>query len=152
MVNVLDQVPRKRQAGVRQHLRAMMYAETRKDCERARDRIVKQFRGPYAKAGATLLRDWDRMVTFFECPKEHWIHLRTTNVIESPFASVRLRTTAAKRYKRVENASALIWKLLCGAEKTFRRLNAPHLLAAVAAGAKYVDGVVVTPHAERVAA
>jgi putative transposase len=152
MVNVLDQVPRKRQAAVRQHLRSMMYAETRAECEHARDRFVKQFRASYAKATGTLLRDWDRMVAFFDYPKEHWIHLRTTNIVESPFASVRLRTTAAKRYKRVENGSALIWKLLRVAEKTFRRLNAPHLLAAVAMGAKYVDGIAVNPQSERVAA
>src|SRR5690606_30676090 len=93
----------------------------------------------------------ERMVAFFDYPKEHWTHPCTTNIVESPFASVRLRTTAEKRYKRVENASAPIWKLLRIAEKTFRRLNAPHLLAAVAAGAKYVDGVAVTPHSERVA-
>lgn len=151
MVNVLDQVPRKRQAAVRQHLRAMMYADTRAACEHARDRFVKQFQGSYRKATDALLRDWERMVTFFAYPREHWTHLRTTNIVESPFASVRLRTTASKRYKRVENASALIWKLLRVAEKTFRRLNAPHLLAAVAGGAKYVDGNAVT-HAGRVAA
>lgn len=149
---LLDQVPRKRQAAVRQHLRTMLYAETRAECEHARDRFVKQFRCSYAKTTETLLRDWDRMVAFFDHPKEHWTHLRTTNIVESPFASVRVRTSAAKRYKRVENASALIWKLLRVAEKTFRRLNAPHLLAGVAAGAKYVDGIAVTPHTERIAA
>jgi putative transposase len=151
MMNVLDQVPKKQQPAVRQHLRAMMYAESRAECERARDRCVKQFKRMFPKAMAALERDWERMVTFFSFPKEHWIHLRTTNVIESPFAAVRLRTTAAKRYKRVENATALIWKLLLVAERTFRRLNAPHLLAAVAAGAKYVDGI-AAPSAERVAA
>jgi hypothetical protein len=81
------------------------------------------------------------MVALYAHPKEQWIHLRTTNIVESPFASVRLRTTAAKRYKRVDNVTALIWKLLCVAEKTFRRLNAPHLLAALAAGARYPDGI-----------
>ena len=151
MVNVLDQVPKKQQAAVRQHLRGMMYAESQAECEKARDRCVKQFERLYPKAMAALRRDWERMVTFFSFPKEHWVHLRTTNIIESPFASVRLRTTAAKRYKKVENATALIWKLLLIAEKTFRRLNAPHLLAAVFAGAKYVDGVAV-PKSERVAA
>lgn len=152
MVNVLDQVPKKKQAAVRQHLRTMMYADSRAECERARDQFVKQFRGTSTKSTDTLKRDWDRMVAFFDFPKEHWIHLRTTNIVESPFASVRLRTTASKRYKRVENASALIWKLLRVAEKTFRRLNAPHLLAAVAAGAQYVDGIAVTAHTERIAA
>jgi transposase-like protein len=152
MLNVLDQVPQKKQAAVRQHLRAMMYAETKAECEKARDRCVRQFQRLYPKAVAALQRDWERMVTFFTFPKEHWTHLRTTNIVESPFASVRLRTTAAKRYKRVENATALIWKLLGVAEKTFRRLNAPHLLAAVAAGAKYVDGTAVPSHSRRVAA
>ena len=56
--------------------------------------------------------DWDRMVTFYDFPEAHWKHLRTTNVVESPFASVRLRTSAAKRFKRVDSATALIWKLL----------------------------------------
>ena len=152
MVNVLDQVPRKQQAAVRQHLRGMMYAESRAECEKARERCVKQFERLYPKAMAALKRDWERMVTFFSFPHEHWVHLRTTNIVESPFASVRLRTTAAKRYKRVENATALIWKLLLVAEKTFRRLNAAHLLAAVSAGAKYVDGIPVTSQSERAAA
>lgn len=152
MMNVLDQVPRKKQPAVRQHLRAMMYAETRSDCEKARDKCVRQFERLFPKAMATLKRDWTRMVTFFDYPNEHWMHLRTTNIVESPFASVRLRTTAAKRYKRVDNAAALIWKLLCVAEKTFRKLNAPHLLAAVAAGAKYADGVAVPNRSKGIAA
>jgi len=130
----------------------MMYAEARAECDRARDRFVKQYRAAHPKATAALLRDWERMVTFFNYPQEQWRHLRTTNIVESPFASVRLRTSASKRYRRVENATALIWKLLCVAEKTFRRLNAPHLLAAVAAGARYTDGIAVTPRTERAAA
>jgi putative transposase len=68
------------------------------------------------------------MVSLFHYPKEHWIHLRTTNPIESPFAAVRLRTDTGKRLKRVDNATALIWKTLMIAEKTFRRLDAPELL------------------------
>jgi putative transposase len=70
-----------------------------------------------------------------------WRHLRTTNVVESPFAAARLRTSAAKRFKKVDAATAIIWKLLQVAEKTFRRLNAPEILPAVYAGAKYVDGI-----------
>jgi hypothetical protein len=69
------------------------------------------------------------------------LHLRTTNVIESPFASVRLRTTAAKRYKRVDGATAMIWKLLMVAQRTFRKLHAPELAAQAAAGSVYEDGV-----------
>jgi hypothetical protein len=72
---------------------------------------------------------------------EHWPHLRTSNVVESPFATARLRTTAAKRFKKVENATALIWKMLQVAESTFRRLKGADLLPVVYAGVPYVDGV-----------
>ena len=71
----------------------------------------------------------------------NWPHLRTTNVVESPFATVRLRTTAAKRFKKAENATALIWKILQVAESTFRKLKGAELLPAVYAGGQYRDGV-----------
>ena len=71
-------------------------------------------------------------------------------MIESPFAAVRFRTNAAKRYKRVDNASALIWKILRLAERRFRKLRSPHLLTAVAAGVEYVDGIRKVP--DRIAA
>jgi putative transposase len=83
------------------------------------------------------------MVTFYRFPQEHWIHLRTSNPVESPFSAVRLRTDAGKRNKKVANAEALIWKILMIAEKRFRRLNAPELLEDVYAGKKFVDGVAV---------
>ena len=88
----------------------------------------------YRAAGDTLVRDWERMVTFYQFPKEHWKHLRTTNVVESPFAALRLRTDAAKRYKKVENATAVIWKMLMLAERRFRRLDAPEKLMQVYLG------------------
>jgi transposase-like protein len=152
LLNVLDQVPLKKQGPVKIWLHKMMYAETRADCEAARKACATQLRRLYPKAVQTLERDWERMVTFYDYPKEHWKHLRTTNVVESPFDRVRLRTSAAKRYKRVENACALIWKVLRVAEKMFRKLNAPHLLPSVAAGAKYVDGIEVKVNRKRAAA
>jgi putative transposase len=91
-------------------------------------------------------------VTFYQFPREHWPHLRTTNVVESPFATVRLRTTAAKRFKKVENATALIWKLLQVAESTFRRLKGAELLPAVYAGVQYVDGVPRATSTQKIAA
>ena len=81
------------------------------------------------------------MVAFYGFPKEHWKHLRTTNPVESPFAAVRLRTAAGKRYKKVANATALIWRVLMVAERSFRRLDHPELLPEVAEGAIYKDGV-----------
>jgi putative transposase len=93
------------------------------------------------KAVERLANDWERLVTFYQFPHEHWVHLRTTNIVESPFATVRLRTTAAKRFKKVENVTSLIWKILQVAESTFRKLKGAELLPAVYAGAHYVDGV-----------
>lgn len=152
LLNVLDQVPATKQPAVQAWLRKMMYAETRAEAERLRKQCVAEYRRVYPKAMEALERDWERMVTLFDFPQEHWRHLRTTNVVESPFAAVRLRTNAGKRYQRVEHATALIWKVLLVAERTFRRLNAPHLLAAVATGVKYVDGIAVRSSSERVAA
>lgn len=81
------------------------------------------------------------MVTFYDFPREHWKHLRTSNPVESPFAAVRLRTNAGKRYKKVANATALIWRLLMVAEQTFRRLDHPELLPEVALGVRFHNGV-----------
>ena len=104
-----------------------------------------------------LERDWERMVMRYSFPAEHWTHIRTTNVVESPFAAVRLRTGAAKllakRFKKVENATALIWKMLLVVQPNFRKLNAPHLLAEVYAGIEYHNGIrVVKPAREKIAA
>jgi putative transposase len=74
---------------------------------------------------------------------DHWIHLRTTNAVESPFLAVRLRTDAARRYKKVANAEALIWKILMIAEKKFRRLNTPELLEQVYNGQLFENGIEV---------
>lgn len=141
ILNVLDAMPKKLHAEATTLLKTMPYAETRTACEKLRGQFSRRYQTLAPKAVERLGRDWDRLVTFYQFPLEHWRHLRTTNVVESPFAAVRLRTTAGKRYKRVESGTALIWKLLQVAEQTFRRLNAPELLPAVYAGAQYVDGV-----------
>lgn len=95
------------------------------------------------KAAEMLNADWERMMTFYSFPKEHWQHIRTTNVVESPFAAMRLRTDAAKRFKKVENATAVIWKMMLIAEKRFRKLNAPELSQEVHRGVEFVDGVAI---------
>lgn len=142
IMNVLDKLPRTRQAEARSLLTKIPYAATREEAERRKQAFqawcVK--RG-LAEVGRRLDRDWARMVTFYQFPQEHWKHLRTTNPVESPFAAVRLRTAAAKRFKKVENATAVIWKTLLVAEHTFRRLDAPELLPDVAHGVEYVNGV-----------
>lgn len=141
ITNVLDAMPKKHQAEARTLLCAMPYAESQALCEELRTQFTKRYCQLAPKAVERLADDWERLVTFYQFPREHWRHLRTTNVVESPFAAVRLRTTAAKRFKKVDFATALIWKLLQVAEGTFRRLNAPELLPGVYVGVRYVDGV-----------
>ena len=142
ILNLLDKLPKRLQAEAKSLLTKMPYAATREVAERQK-RAFQSWaaRKGAAAVGQALDHDWARLVTFYQFPAAHWKHLRTTNPIESPFAAVRLRTTAAKRYKRVENATAVIWKTLLIAEQTFRRLDAPELLAEVAEGAVYVNGV-----------
>lgn len=141
LVNVLDALPTKHQAAASALLRALPYAKSQAKCEALRDQFTARYRAIAPKAVERLHDDWERLVTFYQFPQEHWVHLRTTNIVESPFATVRLRTTAAKRFKKVENGVALIWKLLQVAEASFRRLKGAELLPAVYAGAQYVDGV-----------
>jgi transposase-like protein len=140
ILNVLDDLPKRVQGKARALLTQIPSAETRQEAEKRRTTFARRYRDRYPQAVATLERDWERMVTFYDFPKEHWKHLRTTNPVESPFASVRLRTNAGKRYKRVQGATALIWRVLMVAEKRFRKLNAPELLPLVYAGQQYQDG------------
>jgi transposase-like protein len=118
-----------------------MYAETR---EKAVE-LKGKFRAwcekhGWGSAAQVLSEDWERLVAYYDYPQAHWVHLRTSNPVESPFASARLRTSAAKRFKRTENATAMLWKLLMVAESRFRKVHAPELMAKVAAGARYVNG------------
>jgi transposase-like protein len=141
--NVLDKLPKKEQPAAKQLLRSMSYADTQGECEKQRDRFVSRYRKNYPKATECLLKDWNRMVTLYAFPKEHWVHLRTTNIIESPFAMIRLRTNAARRFKRVDNASAMIWKLLRISEKAWRRLKGAELLRDIHERRTFVDGKIV---------
>ena len=141
IVNVLDKLGKKEQPAAKVLLRQTMYAETLLEANRLKAVFEAWCRKKgFESAAAVLDKDWERMVAYYAFPKEHWTHLRTTNPVESPFACVRLRTTAAKRYKKVENATAVIWKTLLIAEKAFRKVNAPERMQDVAAGVRYTDG------------
>jgi transposase-like protein len=139
--NVLDCFPKRIRSEAGEYLKRIPYAETLSECERLRDAFVDRYQKDYPKAVEKLMSDWERMVTFYSFPKEHWVHIRTTNVVESPFSSVRLRTDAAKRFKKVQNATTMIWKLLQVAEKNFRTLKGYWLLSDVYKGKMFVDGV-----------
>lgn len=153
IVNAVDKVPKKHQAQALVYLRQIPYAESVQEAERLKSKYQQWCRKKgFEEAARVLDRDWERMITFYDFPKEHWQHLRTSNPIESPFSALRLRTDAARRFKKIESALAVIWKMFLVAEKRFRRLNAPELLKDVYQGVKYVNGLRATVRSEEAAA
>ena len=153
ILNLLAKIPKRVHQSALLMLRQIPYAETRQEAQRLKQVFQHWCRQKGLTQAAELIdQDWDRMVTFYDYPKAQWQHLRTTNPVESPFAGLRLRTDAAKRFKKVENAQAVIWKMLLVAEKRFRRLKAPELMKDVYQGAKYVNGVPVNEVSEEKAA
>jgi len=153
LINALDKVPKKLQTQARLLLTQIPYAATQPEAERLKVKYQAWCRQHGLEAAALVLdRDWDQMLTFYRFPQAHWVHLRTSNPIESPFAALRLRTDAAKRFKKVENATAVIWKMLLVAQQRFRRLHAPELLSEVYHGATFVNGVRVMERAWEIAA
>ena len=102
--------------------------------------FTRTFEDKYPKAVETLTKDQDKMFTFFNYPAAHWIHLRTTNAIESPFATVKARTRVTKGAGSRKAGLAMAFKLLLMAEKRWRKVNSPHLVALVQAGLTFPDG------------
>ena len=146
LMNVKDKLPQRLQDEGLALLKKIPAAATRKAAELRKKEFQRWcVQQGQAAAGELLEQDWERMMTFFRFPKEHWKHLRTSNVVESPFQRVRLRTDAAKRYKLAKNATAVIWKTLMLAQSRFRKLNAPKLMKDVFEGQVYADGKKVTP-------
>ncbi len=129
IMNIVDRVKKSDQATAVKLLREICYATSRDDAQKHKRafQLWCHEKG-YEKAAALIDEDWERMVAFFDFPKEHWGHLRTTNPVESPFAALRLRTDAAKRFKKADNATCVVWKMLSVALSRFRKLNATELL------------------------
>ena len=141
--NVQAKLPKRYQAEARRRLREMYEASTQKECEVLRDRYVAELMGRDQRSAAeTVLRDWDDFVTFYHYPKEHWIHLRTTNPIESIFSGVRLRTDATRRMRRRDNALYLVFKIVERLGRNWRALNGgANLMTLVLEGREFKDGI-----------
>ena len=148
VLNVQDKLPKRLQAEARRRLRAMAEAPTQADCEWLRDTYVAELRAAGQEpAAATVLRDWEDFVTFYRFPAEHWVHLRTSNPLESVFAGVRLRTDATKRMRTRETALYLVFKLVLRLAQRWRVLNGgATLMRLVLDGDVFVDGVRQPPH------
>ncbi len=116
-------------------------AETRKDAEVSFDHFIELYEAKYDKAVGCLKKDRDALLAFYDFPAEHWKHLRTTNPIESTFATVRHRTVRSKGCLSNKTALAMVFKLVEGAEKTWRRLDGQNQLQKIIANVKFEDGI-----------
>jgi putative transposase len=139
--NILDKMPKRLQPRVKAALHDVMYAETREHAREAVTRFATEYGPKYPKAVTTLEKDADALLTFFHFPAEHWKHLRTSNVIESPFATVRLRQRVTKGAGSRTKGLLMAYKLLDMAQARWRRLDGARLLPLVRAGIGFVDGV-----------
>jgi transposase-like protein len=140
IANVLDKLPKRLHAKAKAALREIMRAETRKAAQQAIARFEADYGAKYPKAVASLRRDEAELLAFFDFPAEHWLHLRTGNVIESPFATVRLRQRVTKGAGSRQKGLLMAFKLLAMAEQRWRRINGAHLIPVVRAGVRFIDG------------
>jgi putative transposase len=139
--NVLNQLPKSIQAKAKARLQEIWMAATRQQANQAFDLFVDSFEAKYPKAVECLVKDRDVLLTFYDFPAEHWVHLRTTNPIESTFATVRLRTARTKGCGSRTACLTMVFKLARCAETHWRRLNGAALLGEVIAGVTFVDGL-----------
>jgi len=140
IANVLDKLPKRLQTKAKEQLHEIMYAPDRESALEESAVFDKEYGARYPKAAETLAKDQEQMLTFFDFPAEHWRHLRTTNPIESTFATVKARTKKTKGAGSRKAGLAMAWKLLIAAQQRWRRVNAPHLVALVKAGVEFPDG------------
>lgn len=140
IANVLDKLPKRVQPRAKSQLHEIMRAPDRKTALEEIGRFAAEFEDRYPKAADTLIKDQDRLLTFFDFPAAHWLHLRSTNAIESTFATVKARTRTTKGAGSRKAGLAMAFKLLMEAEKSWRRVNSPHLVALVDAGVHFPDG------------
>ncbi len=140
IANVLDKLPKRVQPRAKDMLHEIMRAPDRQSALEDIERFSQEFEAKYPKAVETLTKNQDELLTFFDFPAEHWIHLRTTNPIESTFSTVKARTKKTKGAGSRKAGLAMAFKLLLAAEKRWRKINAPHLVALVQAGVQFPDG------------
>ena len=145
--NVLNQMPKSLQARAKGHLHDIWMAQTRAEAETAFDFFIEAYGVKYHKAAERLVKDRERLLTFYDFPAEHWKHIRTTNPIETTFATVRLRTAKTKGCLSRKTALAMAFKLILSAKHKWRKLDGSNQLAEVIEGVPFKDGIMLTKHA-----
>jgi putative transposase len=138
--NILDVLPKRLHRTAKAAIHEIYLAETRADAEAGIDDFARQFGDKYPKAVDTLIKDRDILLTFYDYPAAHWTHLRTTNPIESTFATVRARTKVTKGAGSRRRGLVMAYKLLDAAQDRWRKVNSPELVALVQAGIQFKDG------------
>lgn len=139
--NVLNKMPKSIQAKAKAMLHDIWMAETRSQAQKAFGLFISTFQAKYPQAVECLLKDRDVLLTFYDFPAEHWVHLRTTNPIESTFATVRLRTARTKGCGSRATCLTMVFKLAQCAERRWHRLHGKELLGEIIEGVKFVDGI-----------
>ncbi len=147
--NVLNRLPKSQHTKAKRALQEIWMAETKTDADAAFDAFIESYGAKYDKAAECLEKDREALLAFYDFPAEHWKHLRTTNPIESTFATVRHRTIRSKGCLSNKTALAMVFKLVDGAQKTWRKLDGHNQLPKIIQGVKFTDGleVVVKPAA-----
>jgi transposase-like protein len=139
--NVLDKLPKRLQPEAKQKLHQIWMADTKEHANEAFDLFVKTYEAKYPKAVECLTKDREVLLTFYDFPAEHWIHLRTTNPIESTFATVRLRTKKTKGCGSRMACLTMVYKLMQSASKKWRLLNGSEWIPDVLRGIPFIDGI-----------
>ncbi|BCB09406.1 IS256 family transposase [Vreelandella venusta] len=150
--NVLNKLPKSVQPKVKADLHDIWMAETRDEAHKAFDRTLKRFEAKYPKAMACLAKDRDELLAFYDYPAEHWVHIRTTNPIESTFATVRLRSKRSRNCGSRATTLAMVFKLLQSAEKRWKRIKGFSKLELVVNNVRFQDGEQVNDQSDRTAA
>src|SRR3954453_12872148 len=152
IANVLDAVPTSLQPKVKAALHTIMNAEHKEAADLAIGEFQATYGAKYPKAVDKVLKDRDVLLAHFDFPADHWVHLRTTNAIESSFATVNLHTRKTTGAGSRTAGLAMAYKLLAAAQERWRCVNAPHLVALVRAGATFVDGIIIEREDQQYAA
>ena len=139
--NVLNKLPKGLQGKAKAMLHEIWMAPSKADAEKAFDLFIETFQAKYPKAAECLAKDRQVLLVFYDFPAEHWAHIRTTNPIESTFATVRLRTDKTKGCGSRAACLTMVFKLAQSAERHWRRLNGCKLLEEVIRGVRFVDGI-----------
>ena len=150
--NILNKLPKSQQSKAKRALQEIWMAETKKDALMAFDAFIETWSVKYERAVECLIKDRDALLVFYDFPAEHWKHLRTTNIIESSFATVRHRTVRSKGCLSNKTALAMIFKLAEAAEKSWRRLDGHNQLPKIILGVEFTDGIEVVRSQAQVAA